>query len=369
MAASACRARIEVPVLAELNPPPPAQWPSVSIVIPACDEADTIQAAAETILDQDYPDVEMILIDDRSTDDTGRIIDCLAAADFRVIPVHITELPEGWLGKVHALDRGAQEASGQWLLLIDADVHLSSDTLRRAIAYCEHRGLDQLVLAPEFVPAGLLLATAMAMFLRVFCAVMRPWAVDNPRSGAYVGGGAFCLMRRAALDRTPGLGWLRMEAADDVGLGLMLKRSGARCAVANGAGLVAIEWYRSLGDFAHGVEKAFASAVACRWHRLAAVALALLAMEWAPLVTFLPLGVPDLWIAGVAMLTALAANAAVLGTWTHKAVLPWLLAPLGAAVTVVLLVRSGWLALRRGGVLWRGTLYSCRQLREGRRIL
>ena len=122
----------------------------------------------------------------------------IADDDGRVRPLHVTHLPDGWLGKVHALARGVELAGGRWLLLTDADVHLAGDTLRRAVAYCEHRGLDHLAAAPEMWSAGFILDVAIAAFLRSFCVVMRCWAIEDPRSSAYVGVGAFNLVRRSA---------------------------------------------------------------------------------------------------------------------------------------------------------------------------
>ncbi len=82
-------------------------------------------------LASDYPDLEIVLVEDRSTDDTPRIADAIAARDPRVRVVHIDSLPEGWLGKVHALEVGVKASTGEWFLLSDADVHLSPTILKR----------------------------------------------------------------------------------------------------------------------------------------------------------------------------------------------------------------------------------------------
>ncbi|MCX5673257.1 MAG: glycosyltransferase, partial [Planctomycetota bacterium] len=112
-----------VPRLEEVRPPEPAAWPKLSVIVPACNEADKIEPAMRTLLAEDYPDLEILAVDDRSTDATGDIIDRLAAEDPRVRAIHVKELPAGWLGKVHALDRGFQESRGRFVLFTDADVH------------------------------------------------------------------------------------------------------------------------------------------------------------------------------------------------------------------------------------------------------
>ncbi|MEA1951541.1 MAG: glycosyltransferase family 2 protein, partial [Planctomycetota bacterium] len=260
----------------------PRSWPRLSVVIPACDEGHTLEAAIQTVLDQDYPHIEIVLIDDRSTDNTGRIVDAAAEADERVRPLHISELPDGWLGKVNALRHGFERTSGRWVLFTDADVHLAPGTLRRAVAYGENRGLDHLALIPDVWPATLLTDVAISAFFRIFMVGMRAWAVENPESSAFVGVGAFNMVRRDAFNKTDGFEWLRLEVADDVGLGMMMKRSGARSAVAHGRGLVGLHWYRSVAEMARGAEKGYSSLGRCNPLRLVGMVSLLSAVELSP---------------------------------------------------------------------------------------
>ena len=368
MGVGAVRVVRAVPLLAKLNPPEPENWPTVSVVIPACNEAENLEAAVATVLEQDYPELEIILIDDRSTDGTGEIVDRIADDDGRVRPLHVTHLPDGWLGKVHALARGVELAAGRWLLLTDADVHLAGDTLRRAVAYCEHRGLDHLAAAPEMWSAGFILDVAIAAFLRSFCVVMRCWAIEDPRSSAYVGVGAFNLVRRSAFERTDGFEWLRLEAADDVGLGMMLKRSGARCCLVSATGQVGLYWYRSVAEMAQGLEKAFATVAGCSILRLLAVCLSIAALEFAPLVALMPLGNSGLAWAGLAMIATGTFSVVVLARGADVPIWPGLFSPLGVLFNTALFLRAGWLGMWRGGIVWRGTLYPSRMLRKGSRV-
>src|SRR5262249_7674179 len=144
---------------------------------------------------------------------------------------------------------------GEWLLFSDADVHVSPGTMRRAIAWCEQRGLDHLAVLPELWSSTFLLDTMLAAFIRVLCLSCRVWGVENPNSRAPIGVGAFNLVRRSALERAGGFESLRLMVVDDMGLGQILKRSGARCGVANGRGLVGLHFYRSVMEMARGAEK------------------------------------------------------------------------------------------------------------------
>ena len=223
-----------VPRLASLTPRDDGRWPRVSHIVPACNEADQLGTAVRSRLEEGYPDAEFLLVNDRSTDDTGVLCDRFAATDARVRVLHIDDLPPHWLGKVHALHRGTRLATGDWLLFSDADVHLRPGTLRRAITYCEQHGLDHLAVFPDIWRGTRMLDITLAMFLRLSCLAIRPRALADPRSRAAIGCGAFNLVRRSAFARTPGFEGLRLDVVDDVALGQMLKQHGARSGVMNG---------------------------------------------------------------------------------------------------------------------------------------
>ena len=134
--------------------PQPATWPLVSMIIPARDEGEKIDAALRSVLAVDYPNLEIIAVDDRSRDETGRVMDRLAAEDPRLRVIHIETLPDGWLGKNHAMHVAAQAARGEFLLFTDGDVMFAPDALRRAVAYAEHTRIDHLCLSPNLVPGS-----------------------------------------------------------------------------------------------------------------------------------------------------------------------------------------------------------------------
>jgi glycosyltransferase involved in cell wall biosynthesis len=368
LALGALRVLHAVPRLSQVPTSEPATWPRLSLIVPAANEADAIESAARSILAQDYPNLELILVDDRSTDATGQIIDRLAAEDPRVVALHVRELPERWLGKVHALEQGVGRAEGDWLLLIDADVHLEPGTLRRAIAYSIQHELDHLAVVPGMRSSSFLVDAAVSMFLRTFPVATRAWAVARPDSNAFVGVGAFNLVRRTAFDRTEGFSWLRLEVVDDMGLAWMLKRHAARVCLADGSDLLWLYWYRSLDEMARGTEKAFAAVADARLGLILGFCLIIVLLELAPLAALLPLGVMRLWPAGAAMLAALVLMIGLGKRRAGRPLLPGLLWPIGLVLNVGFLLRSAWLGWRRGGIVWRDTFYPTPMLREGKRV-
>src|SRR6185436_14838718 len=121
-----------IPRLGDVPPLGDAEMPSISIVVAARNEARGIEAAMRSLLAQDVPRLEVVAVDDRSEDATGAILDRFAEAEPRLRVVHVAELPDGWLGKCHALWLGAGQAAGELILFTDADVVMAPDTLRRA---------------------------------------------------------------------------------------------------------------------------------------------------------------------------------------------------------------------------------------------
>jgi hypothetical protein len=179
----------------------------------------------------------------------------------------------------------------------------------------------------------------------------------------------FALVGRAAFVRSPGFEWLRLEVADDVALGQMLKDAGARPAVVNARDFVSLAWYRSVGDLIRGVEK---NAFAVMGRYRLSVLLAVCAANPASTVaahTARSHGVaPRSSPAGGPAYTASIAGQLALNRWLGRRALPGLFYHLGVLILLVGALRSGLLAIRRGGVLWRGTLYPTATLRAGSRL-
>lgn len=362
---------IEMRTLLSLPYHPPAEWPRVTTIVPARDEAESIGAALRTRLDDDYPDLELVVVDDRSVDDTPRIIAELAASDRRVVPIRVEQLPDGWLGKLNALEQGVRAATGDWLLLSDADIHLEPGTLRRAVAFCESTGCDFIALVPEFRSRSFAVNVAWSVFLRILIMVFSPAAIRDPGNKMGMGSGSFMLVRRSTYDATEGFEHIRMETGDDVAFGMMVKHTGARCEFMNGRGAAWLPSYPSMRAFMRGIEKNGATFAGTPFILFALVTLVAGLVEFSPLIALavaLTRGPAWLaWLGAATLVVATAANVASLhvGTRTYVPALLW---PLGWLVMAGGVLRSIWLAKRRGGVMWRGTFYRNDELADGQRF-
>ena len=168
-----------IPVLLRDGSPSPERWPRVSLIVPARNEEQTLGPAIRSRLEDGYPALEVVLIDDRSTDGTGAVVDAIAAADARVRALHLTSLPPGWLGKLHAMNEGLRLATGEWVLFSDADVHLAPGTLERAVRLAEAQRLDHLSILPQLRPATWLVDAALASFARTGLILGRAWRATS----------------------------------------------------------------------------------------------------------------------------------------------------------------------------------------------
>lgn len=347
-------------------------WPRLSIIVPACNEARHIEAALQTLLAQDYPNFEIVAIDDRSTDATGDIIERLAAQDSRVRPVRVETLPEGWLGKVHALHQGVGQATGEWLLFTDADVYFSADTLQRAIRYARQQRVNHLVCVPEVHAFGFWLDIVMRTFFLMFCASARLAEVNSAKNAKPAGIGAFNLVEAKTFRSTPGFEWLRMEPVDDYGLGVMIHRAGGRTRMLKAESAISVPWYETLGDMSGGIEKnSFGPAAGYSWTRLAlsmVLLWSLVAAPWIALAAGFAAASTPLIATAVLTFAAAIGFALIAPRRSARDIAVYLALPAGVLLLSWMVLRSAWLCQRNRGIDWRGTHYSLQQLREGQRV-
>jgi hypothetical protein len=355
---------LAVPYLAQTPPVADADAPSISLIFAARDEAEKLGDALATMLAQDYPRYEVIAVNDRSQDATSEIMHEFARANPRLKVIDIAELPAGWLGKPYALTQGAQQANGEWLVFTDADVHFAPDVLRRAVRMAVERKWDHLALFSGFDLTGFWEITTITFFCVGFIFGNEPWNAANPRSGRYIGIGAFQMLRRPVYDAIGGYGALAMEVIEDMKVGKLVKRGGFRSGLGIAMESVRLRWYSGAGNIVRGLTKNMFAAIGFSLPlAVGSIALTLM-MSVAP---FAGVIFANGWarvFAGIAALTALAFHAGV--AWRAK-VSPWyaLTHPLGASLFAYIIARSAVVTLARGGIVWRGTFYQIEELRRG----
>ncbi len=341
-----------------------AECPRISLLFAARDEEEKLPRALATMVALDYPNLEIVAVDDRSADATGKILDEFAANHPQLRVVHVRDLPAGWLGKPHALQKAYEASSGEWLVFTDADVTFQPGALRRVISLVRTRKMDHLALLGDVERSGFWDTVLITFFGMGFQLAVDLYQVSNPNSRAYVGVGAFQMLKRSAYEACGTHRRLAMEVIDDMKLGKLVKQSGFRSGVAVAQDAVSVEWHLGLRNLVKGLEKNFFAG--------AQFSGAMAAMQMAGLLVFNVLPFCGLffggeWIRVLAGISVLIAMGFHLGGDVVMRVSPLycLTLPLGATLFAYILLRSTVVTLRQGGIYWRGTFYKLEELRRG----
>ena len=353
-----------LPWIKDFAPAADADCPRISILFAARDEEEKLPAALATLMEIDYPHLEVIAVNDRSNDSTGRILDEFAAAHTRLRVVHVADLPAGWLGKPHALQKAFEASTGDWLLFTDADVRFKPDALRRAVALSKVRNLDHLTLMGDVEMVGFWETVLITFFGMAFNLASDPHRVTNPNSRVYVGVGAFQLLRRSAYEASGTHRRLAMEVIDDMKLGKIVKQAGFRSGVGIAQDFVAIRWHAGIGNLVRGVTKNFFAALGYNVGFVAISIIGLLLVSVAPVIGVL-LG--HGWIrilAAIGLAIALLLHAGM-DIGMHVSPVYSFTYPLGALLLSYMLFRSTVVTLRQGGIVWRDTFYPLDELKRG----
>jgi hypothetical protein len=354
---------LQVPQLRHVPPATPPV-PGVSIVIAARDEERHVEPAVRAMLALDYPDYELIVVNDRSMDRTPDILAALAREDARLQVVTVSELPAGWLGKNHALQLGAGRASKELLLFADGDVILEKKALLKAVELLRRENADDLTIGPELLLPSAPLALVINYVFMYGVIALRPWKTSDPRSSASAGIGAFNLVYASVYTAIGQHERIRLRPDDDLMLGKLIKRGGYRQIVAIGIDELRIEWYRTLGEAARGFRKNSFAALGYNLPAAIGAVLGNVLGVWPFVAVFTTDGV----VQALYLTTTLAWITALAYHGTVQRLRPWLapLYPVAALIAAWIIGAAVSRTLLRGGIEWRGTFYPLAELRKNR---
>ncbi len=356
----------------------PGGEPFVSIIVPARNEERNIRRCVTSLLEQDYGNYEVIVVDDDSTDGTEHVLDEIAQfhpQQNRLYVLRLRELPEGWAGKPHALHAGVQEARGDWLLFTDADTCHEPCALRSAMTRATANQLDLLSLVTRQELPGFWNKVLMPMAYLGISMQYPINKVNDPNSSIAIANGQFILMRRSVYERLGGYARpdLRETLIDDRDLAHVVKQSGYRMRFVDGRDLVHVRMYQGLKETWRGWRKNVYLGTR------GGISFMLLQLIGLPLVSIVPFLLPALvWLlrlfpayrrrhGSVTITEACQATAMELSLllayrrWIDRELdVPWYYAlthPLAGAVFEGILAQSTWRILSGRGVDWRGRQY------------
>ena len=359
----------------------PVAPPSVSLLIPAKDEGERIRACVQSALDQDYPNLTVIAINDRSTDNTGDVMDQMAAADQRLKVLHNQTPPApGWTGKNNVLHQGVLQTradKADWLLFVDSDVVLEKDVLSASMAVVLRKKFDLLSLLPrlesyslwESVLVPLAASAASSMYLV-------PLTNNHLMPNTAFANGQFLLVSSKAYRAFGGHETVRDRYCEDVEIARLLKTTGWKPRVAWGNEFCRVRMYNSLANIFKGWGRIFyAGRAGSPWRVLAAVAFVILccftayaALGWGlyrlaepktlPIGFGLYTNAAAAWTcASVMHLFFMTYFLGVLYKWSGNPRRNALLFPLGGALLLAIFLKALKMCVTKK-VEWRGTSYS-----------
>lgn len=348
-------------VLSDAQACGPEPLPRLSVLVAAKDEEANIEQCLRGLLKQQYPDFEVVAINDRSHDRTGPLIERLATEDQRLRAVHVSNLPAGWAGKNHAMHVGVQHATGEYFCFTDADCRFhTANLLAAAVRFQQRQQIDLLSVLPRLEAHTFWERVVQPPAGAIMVFWFPPTKVNDPRSSRAYANGAFMLMSRAVYERLGGHAQFKTALNEDMHFARQAKRLGLRLRVVRSADMYSVRMYVGLRQIWHGWSRIFYGCFGT-WPRLLASIMFLLVFSLSPAISLL--AAPLLGKAGTAVAlaatTTLLAQQSVLWRFYRLCALPpwWALTyPLGAALCVAMMGN----ALRRisgARTRWRGTDY------------
>jgi cellulose synthase/poly-beta-1,6-N-acetylglucosamine synthase-like glycosyltransferase len=347
--------------------PAHANAPRVSIIVPARDEQEQVESGLRSLTQLDYPNYEVIAVNDRSTDRTAEIMQHVARehdSQHRLKIINIDALPQGWLGKPHAMWTAAQHASGEYLLFTDADIVFHPESLRRAMAYAQQSNADHLVVFPTHVDWSISKKIILAGFNMLFVFGHRPWKTADPKSRDHIGVGAFNLVKRAAYEKVGTFAALKMEIIEDMRLGKLIKDHGLAQRNVLGNDLLLLPWGSGAVHIINNLTKNFFALMHFSVLRALGACFLLLFFNITP---FLGVWLAHGWAKvpfGISLLSILCMY---IGMSWNTPIWPqyFFLHPISTGMLIYAMMVSMITTLRHNGVIWRGTHYSLADLRRG----
>ena len=351
--------------------PPPLNPPLISVCIPARNEERNIRACAEAMLAQDYPNLEVIILDDRSTDATPQILADIASRDSRIHPISGSDLPKGWAGKPHALFQASAVAHGEWLCFVDADTFLSPTTLSSCYTKALATKADMFTIMTFQILGTFWEKAIMPLVMTALSVGFSPRKVNDPKTKDAIANGQFILIKRSTYTAIGGHESVKNNIVEDKAISERVKWNGYRLIVADGMQVARTRMYTSLPEMWEGWTKNIYLGLR---DQPALMALGLFGAFLTVMVSiFLPawpiLGIYWYWRVNNWMAIAVISEALLLWLDLIYArvqvaikmdISPWyaLTTPLGAAVFGAMMFTSAWKVISRKGVTWKGRVYS-----------
>jgi len=350
---------------------PPEDAPLISVCVPARNEERNIGHCVEALQAQTYPNFEIIVLDDRSTDSTPEILSRLSTADTRIKVISGSDLPPGWAGKPHALTQAAAAAHGEWLCFVDADTFVTPDALAAVYAKVIETQADLFTILTSQIMLTFWERTVLPLVMLALSIGFTPSKVNDPQRKDAIANGQFIFIKRTVYEAVGGHEAIKNSIVEDKDLGVLVKGKGYRLVVADGRQVASTRMYTSLAEMWEGWTKNIYLGLRDD------LGLLLLGVFGAFLAFTAALLLPAWVILGVVLtgtgsgLDGSVVLSEAITLWGYliywrilasrgMGIPAWyaLTLPIGAGVFAAMMITSAWNVLSGKGVTWKGRTYS-----------
>lgn len=345
----------------------PAEPPLISVIIPAKDEEAYVEGAVRSVLQSTYPRLEVVVVNDRSRDGTAAVLAALEQEDSRITVITLTELPEGWTGKTHALFQGSLASRGEFLVFMDADTVLSRNALVKAAVFVRTNNVEMLSLVPEFATRGFSENVVHPHLILALCSIYPLQDVNDAKKDVGIASGAFIMIHRDVYASVGTWKRVKCEITEDLALGRAVKASGHRLLLARGGDLVRTRKFENLSELAGfwtrtlygGLQKNIVKTIHVIMNYVLLIVLSACLIVTVALTLTGRGNFPvhlTLAISSVAMIGVMFAYGAFTrresGSWVYG-----ITAPIGIVLSAWIAFKALIVLLTGRGIHWRGSLY------------
>ena len=342
----------------------------ISVCIPARNEARTIRSCVQAVLDQTHSQMELIIVDDCSSDETAEILESMQRQDPRIKVLRGQPLPAGWAGKPHALEQAVQAATGTWLCFVDADTSLAPEAVDACLGEARRTGVDLLSIMTRQLTESFWERCILPLVLSALAVGFPADRVNDPTYHDAIANGQFILIRREVFKAVGGYGQIRDRIDEDKALAQLVKWNGYKLVLADGRELAATRMYRGFAEMWEGWTKNIYLGLRDQRDLLILGTFGFVVLAAAALVLPMWPAFGLLWLvrggglpAVIVLVEAAMVGLAILGSRVRVAAamdIPpayALTTSLGCAVFAAMMLVSAWKVLSGRGVTWRGRRY------------
>jgi len=349
--------------------------PRVSVIVTARNEEQMIEKCLNSLSAQTYKNMEIIVIDDTSTDRTVEIVISAMSRNAKLQLIHAGRKPDGWVGKSWPCWRGFEESKGDYLLFVDADSMFDATIIERCISYTREKSIDMLSLSPRIKVSSVWARAVLPLISGAINLLYPMEKVNDKRSERAYVFGTFILVRKSVYEETGGHKKVRDQIVEDAAIAKLVKSSGFNLRIEKGSEFLSTGWESDLGSIFNGLERVTSTSIKTYGSKSILNAILLFFLMIYPIIFLLAFvnsqNFDEIVLVGAVasilnILVFVSLGGLEMKTITGKIDPSILIYPLGGIIFIAAIVATTFKVMRGKGIYWKGQGYTIsRELQQG----